>query len=92
MSLVTSNQQPAELVVALDRLVLPNTAAVCSGLALSLFRAESISVASFAQVAGLPLPRFLEIFTPLKIPVMEGDAADLREDLANARRWFNPSP
>lgn len=56
MALVTSHQQPTALVVALDRLGLPNTAAVRSGLALSLFRAGSISVASAAQVAGLPLP------------------------------------
>jgi predicted HTH domain antitoxin len=92
MALVTSHQRPAALVVALDRLGLPNTAAVRSGLALSLFRAGSISVASAAQVAGLPLPRFLEILSSLKIPVVEGDAADLQEDLANARRWLNPSP
>lgn len=92
MALVTSHQQPAALVVALDRLGLPNTAAERSGLALSLFRAGSISVASAAQVAGLPLPRFLEILSSLKIPVVEGDAVDLQEDLANARRWLNPSP
>ena len=61
MALVTSHQQPADLVVALDRLGLPNTEAVRSGLALSLFRSGSISVASAAEVAGLPLPRFLEI-------------------------------
>ena len=85
-------RQPTALVVALDRLGLPNTAAVRSGLALSLFRAGSISVASAAQVAGLPLPRFLEILCSLKIPVVVGDAADLQEDLANARRWLNLSP
>jgi len=36
MALVTSHQQPAALVVALDRLGLPNTEAVRSGLALSV--------------------------------------------------------
>ena len=64
----------------------------CAPAALSLFRAGSISVASAAQVAGLPLPRFLEILSSLKIPVVEGDAADLQEDLANARRWLNSPP
>jgi len=63
-----------------------------TGLALYLFRAGSISVASAAQVAGLPLPRFLEILSSLKIPVVEGDAADLQNDLANARRWLNANP
>lgn len=88
MALVTSHQQPAALVVALDRLGLPDTAAVRSGLALSLFQAGSLSLASAAQVAGLPLPRFLEILSSLKIPVAEGSAAELQNDLAMARRWL----
>ncbi len=67
---------------------MPHTAAVRSGLALSLFRTGSISAGSAAQVAGLPLPHFLEILSYLKIPVVEGDAADRQEDLANARRWL----
>jgi len=68
MALVTSQQQPAALVVALDRLGLPGT------------------------VAGLPLPRYLEILSSLEIPVVEGDAAGLQDDLANARRWLNANP
>jgi len=91
-ALVTSQQQPPALVVALHRLCLPNTATVRSGLALSLFRAGSISVASASQVAGLPLPRFLEIFSSLKIPVVEGGTEDLQEDLAIARRWLTGAP
>lgn len=47
---------------------------------------------SAAQVAGLPLPRFLEILSSLKIPVVEGDAAYLEDDLADARRWLNANP
>ena len=88
MALVTSHQQPTALVVALDRLGVPNTAAVRSGLALSLFRSGSISVGSAAQIAGLPLPRFMEILSSLKIPVVEGDQAELDDDLALARRWL----
>ena len=49
-------------------------------------------MASAARVAGLALPRFLEILSSLKIPVVEGDAADLQDGLANARRWLNLSP
>lgn len=88
MALVTSHQQPTALVVALDRLGLPDTAAVRSGLALSLFRSGSISVGSAAQIAGLPLPRFLEILSSLKTPVVEGTAAELEDELAQARRWL----
>lgn len=91
MALVTSHQQPTALVVALDRLGLPDTAAVRSGLALSLFQAGSQSVASAAQVAGLPLTRFLEILSALRIPVVQTSAEDLQDDLATARRWLKQS-
>lgn len=60
MALVTSHQEPTALVVALDRLGLPDTAAVRSGLALSLFQAGSLSVGAAARISGLPLPRFLD--------------------------------
>lgn len=49
-------------------------------------------MASAAQVAGLPLPRFLEILSSLKIPVVEGGSAELQEDLAHARLWLNGAP
>jgi len=88
MALVTSHQQPTALVVALDRLGLPNTAAVRSGLALSLFRGGSISVAAAARIADLPLARFLEILSSLKIPVATADAGELAIELSLARSWL----
>lgn len=87
MALVTRHQQPTALLVALDRLDLPNTAAVRSGLALPLFQHSSLSVSAAAQIAGLPLPRFLEILASLKIPVVDTDLSELNNDLAQARRW-----
>jgi hypothetical protein len=52
-------------VVALDRLGLPGTVAVRSGLALSLFRGGSISVASAAkEVAGLPMAMPVALVRP----------------------------
>lgn len=91
MALVTSHQQPAALVVALDRLDLPDTAAVRSGLAVSLFRGGSLSAGAAAEVAGLPLTRFLEILSSLQIPVADGDASELERDLAVARLWLEQS-
>ena len=88
MALVTSHQQPTALVVALDRLGLPDPAAVRSGLALSLFRDGSISVGAAAQIAGLPLPRFLEILSALQIPVVDLEPAELSDELTQARRWL----
>jgi predicted HTH domain antitoxin len=91
MALVTSHQHPTALVVALDRLGLPDQAAVRSALALSLFRSGSLSVAAAAQVAGITLPRFLELLASLQIPVAGGDVAELQNDLAVARRWLRQS-
>ena len=88
MAVVTSHQEPTALVVALDRLGLPDTAAVRSGLALSLFQAGSLSVGSAARIAGMPLPRFLEILASLRIPVADASDADLDDELAQARRWL----
>jgi predicted HTH domain antitoxin len=88
MALVTSHQEPTALVVSLDRLGLPDTAALRSGLALSLFQAGSLSVGAAARIAGLPLPRFLEILASLRIPVADASAAELNDDLDQARRWL----
>jgi predicted HTH domain antitoxin len=88
MAVVTSHQEPTALVVALDRLGLPDTAAVRSGLALSLFQAGFLSVGSAARIAGMPLPRFLEILASLRIPVADASDTDLDDELAQARRWL----
>lgn len=88
MAVVTSHEQPTALVVALDQLGLPDTAAVRSGLAIALFRSGSISVGSAARMAGLPLPRFLDVLSSLSIPVVDGDTSELQHDLSVARSWL----
>jgi hypothetical protein len=75
MALVPSHQQPASLVMALDRLGLPDTAPICSGLVLQLFQAGQISVAFATQIAGLP--SFMEIFASLRIPMVNGTGAEI---------------
>ncbi len=37
-------------------------------------------------MAGLALPRFLELLASLQIPVADGDVSELQNDLAVARR------
>ena len=59
--------KPAELIVVVAIVNLPERPEVRSGLALSLIRAGSISVARPAQVAGFALTSFLEILAFLKI-------------------------
>ena len=88
MALITNHQQPTAVVVAIDRLGLPSTAAVRSGLALSLFRDGSISVGSAAKIAGLPLPRFLEILSALQISVAEMESEEIDLELSQAKRWL----
>ena len=65
-----------------------DTAAVRYGLAPFLFHAVAISVASAAQIAGLPLLRFLEIFALLRLSASYSSAADLGDELSQARRWL----
>lgn len=60
-------RKPAELIVVVARVNLPERPEVRSGLALSLIRTGSISVARPAPVAGFALPSFLEILASLKI-------------------------
>jgi len=74
--------------VKLDRLGLPDTKAVRSGLALSLFQAGSLSVGAAALISGLPLPRFLELLSLLRLSVADGGEAEQDDDLAQARRWL----
>ncbi|MBM5785559.1 MAG: hypothetical protein FJ076_12220, partial [Cyanobacteria bacterium K_DeepCast_35m_m1_288] len=59
--------------------------------ALSLFQAGSLSVGSAARIAGMPLPRFLEILASLRIPVADASDADLDDELAQARWGHSPS-
>jgi predicted HTH domain antitoxin len=88
MAVVTNRDQPTALVVALDRLGVADTAAVRSGLALTLIQSGSVSTAAAARIAGLELPRFLELLSSLKIPLTSSDPADTRSDLEAARRWL----
>lgn len=81
MALVTNRDQPTALVVALDRLGVADTAAVRSGLALTLIQSGSISTAAAARIAGLPLPHFLELLSSLRLPLSSSDPADTCSDL-----------
>jgi predicted HTH domain antitoxin len=67
---------------------LPHSAALRSGLALLLFQAGSLSVGSAARIAGMSLPRFLEILASLRIPVADASDTDLDDELAQAHRWL----
>ena len=45
-------------------------------------------MAAAARIADLPLARFLEILSSLKIPVATADAGELAIELSLARRWL----
>ncbi|MCP9915193.1 UPF0175 family protein [Cyanobium sp. ATX 6F1] len=53
---------------------------------LTLIQSGSISTAAAARLADLPLPRFLELLSNLKLPLCSSDPADTRSDLEAARR------
>ena len=79
MALVTSHQQPTALVVALDRLGLPDTAAIRSGLALSLFQAGSISVNQ--RIHGCGCSRCRSLDRPGTNPAVAAATPSVHNDL-----------
>ncbi len=67
---------------------LSDPSVVRSGLVLSLFQDGSLSVGSAARIAGIPLPRFLEILALLQIPLADASDVDMDDELVQARRWL----
>ncbi|MCP9931477.1 UPF0175 family protein [Cyanobium sp. AMD-g] len=55
--------------------------------AMALVQSGSISTATAAPIAGLPLPHVLELLSSLRIPLSSSDPADTSSDLEAARRW-----
>ena len=43
---------------------------------------------SAARIAGMSLPRFLEILASLRIPVADASDTDLDDELAQAHHWL----
>jgi len=84
---VMNRDQPAALLIDLDRLGVPDLAAVRVALAVSLFRTGSISAGFAARMADKPLPEMLDLLSTMGIP-LGGTKTDALEDMATARTWL----
>ena len=90
MVVVMNRDQPQALLVDLERLGTPDLPAVRVALAVSLFRAGSISAGFAARMAGKPLAEMLTLLSSLGIPLTgteEPDEAELLEEMNLARQW-----
>ena len=87
MVVVMNRDHP--LLVDLERLGTPDLPAVRVALAVSLFRAGSISAGFAARMAGKPLAEMLTLLSSLGIPLTgteEPDEAELLEEMNLARQ------
>lgn len=84
---VMNRDRPEALLVDLERLTVPDLAAVRVALAVSLFRSGSISAGFAARMADRPLPAMLELLSSLGIP-LGGSRQDALDDMATARQWL----
>ena len=85
---VMNRDQPEALLIDLDRLGVPDLAAVRVALAASLFRSGSISAGFAARMADKPLAEMLDLLSTMSIP-LGGTKADVQEDMATARKWLD---
>jgi predicted HTH domain antitoxin len=89
MVVVMNRDHPEALLVSLDRLQLPEPAAVRVALAVSLFRSGAVSAGFAARMADKPLAQMLTLLSSLGIPLSGNTEAEGREDMASVRQWRN---
>lgn len=90
MVVVMNRDHPQALLVDLERLGTPDLPAVRVALAVSLFRAGSISAGFAARMADKPLAEMLTLLSSLGIPLTgteEPDEAELLEEMNLAQQW-----
>lgn len=84
---VMNRDRPAALLVDLERLGLPDLAAVRVVLAVSLFRSGSVSAGFAARMADMPLPEMLDLLSSQGI-ALGGSREDALDDMSTARKWL----
>ncbi len=88
MVVVMNRDHPQALLVDLEKLDLPDPAAVRVALAVALFRSGAVSAGFAARMADKPLPEMLTLLSSLGIPLTGANPADARQDLDAGRQWL----
>lgn len=92
MVVVMNRDTPTALLVDLEKLGLPNLAAVKEALAISLFRDGVISAGAAARMAEKSLPAMLTLLSNLGIPLTPVSKEEATSDMATAREWLRQQP
>ena len=86
--IVTNRDHPEALLVALDKLGLPDVDAVRTALAVVLFKNGAISAGAAARMAGKPLPEMLTLLSSLGIPLSAAGSRETQDEMKTAREWL----
>ena len=89
--IVLNRNGPEAVLIQLSDDSLPGEWDVRLAIATALYRSESLSLGRAAEISGLPVAEFMRHVSRLGIPVIRGDAATLKEDMAAFAHWENAS-
>jgi prevent-host-death family protein len=81
LSVVAKHGHPVFVAVPFSNLLLANGVNVA--LAVALFQGHMLSMGKAAKIADMSLESFMDCLGSLGIPVIDYDADDLRDELAN---------
>ena len=86
--IVTNRGRPEALLIALDKLGLPDVDAVRTTLAVVLFKNSAISAGAAARMASKPLPEMLTLLSSLGIPLSAASSRETQDEMKTAREWL----
>lgn len=86
--IVTNRDHAEALLIALDKLGLPDVDAVRTALAVALFKNSAISAGAAARMAGKPLPDMLTLLSSLGIPLSAASLEETQDEMKTAREWL----
>ena len=89
--MVLNRHRPEAILFHLDDDTLLAEEGIRRALATALYREQSLSLGQAARFSGLGIAAFIEHVSRLGIPVVHGDAANVREDAETAQAWRNDS-
>ena len=89
--LVLKRNHPEALLVHLSDDSLLAEPGIREALATALYRSRSLSLGRAAEIAGMPIAEFMQHVSRLGIPVVDGNAASLREDVEAISQWMKES-
>lgn len=88
MVIVMNRDTPTALLIDLEKLGLPNLAAVKEAFAVALFKDGLISAGTAARMAEKTLPAMLTLLSNLGIPLTTTAKEEAVSDMATAREWL----